>query len=203
MLRSPPERKARERCVQCFVQHRVKKSLYILSHKLSMKSMKMRIILLFVISIFFSCNKVKRDVISDKLIIEQSEDLTLAFGRELYTMMSEVQSAQMRGCELKDEARESEALFLDYQAFLEKMNKASRDQISEIVKAESKKLQARTAYKMKYYKFKQVDIDGLEALSDKAFNSYVKSKIAEKYWECTGTIMFRIYRECRTGDNNL
>jgi hypothetical protein len=162
--------------------------------------MKTKTAFLFIfIGSLFSC---KHDNISDKLIIEQSEDLTLAFGRELWGMQSEVQVAQIRGCEINDEAKESESLIADYQTFLEKMEKASRTEISEIIKIESKKLKQRTAYRMNYFKFKQININGLEGLSDKAFKCYAKSRIAEKYWECTGTVMFRLFRKCRLFDNN-
>ena len=145
------------------------------------------VILIYAIAV--SCAKKNNDL--SRLLLEQSNELTLANGRELSGLVTAV--AEDNFNQKKETSVEYEQLSKLYSEFVslkENIKKANRLEMTKIIIKQNIKFKNDNAFKLKYFKFRPVTIDEYNQLDDDVFKSFVESKIMQ-FYVLSGAIIFK------------
>lgn len=144
------------------------------------------VLLMFVVTT--SCAN-KDNNISRTLLLEQSNELTLANGRELSGLLCEVAEDNWnKNRKTSVEYEQLSKLYSEFENFKEKVKNANRSEMTKIISEQNIKFKDDNAFKLKYFKFKPLNTADYNQLDDEIFKAYTESKIS-RFYVCSGVII--------------
>ena len=151
---------------------------------------KQKIFLIFISSILFSC-KQNDCSFTERLLKEQSKELTLATGRQLYELIGTVNKDNVdQKKETSSEYEQLKKLVDEFENFKAEVKKADKKEMINIINQQNVKFSSDEAFTRKFFKFTPFNIKNYNKLDDALFKYYAESKISE-FYVLSGAIIFK------------